>query len=128
MRHYKQKRKTKDMLPHCIYMQVLYIIKDYPRLKEEYNNIIHETHVNDGQPRGNKTGDPTASKAAKIVSISDKISAIEKAQNDIPLEYRNAIINNIMFGIRYPDYASKNTWSAWRKKYMNSVAKELNLN
>nr|DAS30126.1 MAG TPA: Protein of unknown function (DUF722) [Caudoviricetes sp.] len=53
------------------------------RQKEIEEEIIHETHAPDGQPRGSGTGDPTARKVEKILQRQRendrKIRAVEQA-------------------------------------------------
>ena len=53
------KKNNPYILPSNLYMRMLYLVRDYNRLKEEYANIIHEMPHNDGMPKGNMTGDPT---------------------------------------------------------------------
>ena len=57
MRNYQPKKNNPYILPSNLYMRMLYLVRDYNRLKEEYANIIHEMPHNDGMPKGNMTGD-----------------------------------------------------------------------
>lgn len=54
-------------------------------LKQLEDDILYSSGSNDGQPRGNKTGDSTAAKAEKLITsrailiVTDKISKIKRA-------------------------------------------------
>ena len=65
-RDYQRTKRNPWILPHNLYRQTLYAIRDYNRIKEEYEYLImgHPAEM-DGQPKGTKTGDPTAAIAAK---------------------------------------------------------------
>ena len=66
MRDY-QRTKGKYILPREVYHQTIWIIRDYYRLKEEAEAILHESPgPSDGQPHGmNGISDPNASKAIR---------------------------------------------------------------
>ena len=125
MRNYQPQKTSPYILPHNLYMQVLYLIRDYDRLKKEYHDIIDETPFNDGQPRSGGITDTTAKKAVKIASISDKLASIEQSLILIPMEYRSHVFNNIVYGVIFPDYANRNTWSIYRCRFIHHVAKNM---
>lgn len=126
MKIYQPQKNNPYILPRSIYNQTLWLIRDYDRLKREYHDIIDETPYNDGQPRGTNTSDPTAQKAIKLESVSERLKAIEQAEIQIPEEYRKHVLNNVLYGTRYPlDYANKNTWSIYRCRFINFVAKNM---
>ena len=113
-------------LPKEVYMHTLWFIRDYPRMKEEYMDIIGKAHPMDGQPRGTGVGDPTGQMAVKAAELSDRIGAIEAALGEIPQEYRQGVFDNILYRIPYSDYASRNTWKTWRHRFVFAVAKMMN--
>lgn len=125
MRNYQPQHKNPYILPHNLYMQTLYLIRDYDRLKREYVDSIEETPSKDGQPRGTRIPDPTASKAIQLENISQKLGAIERSLEMVPVEYRNHVLCKILYGTRYPDYASRNTWSMHRCRFIHNVAKRM---
>lgn len=116
-------------LPHNVYMQVLYLIRDYDRMKAEYNAVVDESPVPpDGA--GGKSGpsDPTGNKAVKLESLGRKISAVETGLNAIPEEYRKAIYNNIVYRIPYDTrYTSYYTYRYHRSRAMRVVARKLGM-
>ena len=70
-----------------VYSRCVATAKGYYRMlqrqKEIEEEIIHETHAPDGQPRGSGMGDPTARKVEKILQRQRendrKIRAVEQA-------------------------------------------------
>lgn len=110
-------------LPKEIYKQTYWFIRSYPLLVEEYNNLIGKAHVMDGQPRGTDVGDPTGQIAVKAAELSFKIHAIDLAKSDIPPEYRDSVFDSIVKNKPCPDYASRNTWKTYRRRFIYSVAK-----
>lgn len=123
---YQPKKNNPYYLPRPIYLQVLWLIRDYYRMVEEYDHAIWDSPgPPDGQPRGNNIGDPTEREAARRIVLQDKIAAIEQSLISIPEKYREAIWNNIIHHEKYPTYYSKNTYSTWRCKFIYSVAKKL---
>ena len=45
-------------LPRNLYRQTLFAIRDYPRIKEEYEDLLQGSPADmDGQPKGNNVGD-----------------------------------------------------------------------
>lgn len=67
MRDYQRMKNNKWILPTNLYRQTLYAIRDYERLKEEYEYMIQGRAVElDGLPHGSRVGDPTAETAIKI--------------------------------------------------------------
>ena len=119
--------RKKYKLPKEVYMQTLWAIRDYPRLKEEYDSLFGRAPIMDGQPKGTTPGDPTGSIAIKSAELSSKIAAVEKALNRIPEEYREGVMNSIVYRADYPDYAHDNTWKTWRQRFVFYVARNKNL-
>jgi len=105
-------------------MRVLYIIKDYDRLKDEYNEILNSGNGSDiVTPKlGADISNPTEDKAIRLESISTEIYAIEKSLWIIPKEYQHGIKQNVIYGARYPDTAHYQTWQRWRQRWIYTVA------
>ena len=110
-------------LPKEVYMQTLWFIRDYPRMKEEYESLMGRAHPMDGQPRGTDVGDPTGQTAVKCAELSDKIKAIELALGIIPEEYRQHIFESVVYRTPYPAFAALNTWKNYRRRFIYFVAK-----
>ena len=126
MKIYQPQKRNPYILPHNLYMQTLYLIRDYDRLKREHEDIINETpQPADGQPKGNGVSDTVAKKVQRAEPVYDKIRAIDNAQAQIPEEYRIHIIRNVMDGTRYPITAGIATWSRQRCRFIYYVAKNM---
>lgn len=117
--------RKKYRLPKEVYMKTLWHIRDYPRLKEECEALFGGAPLMDGQPKGNTPGDPTGQIAVKYAELSDGIRAVEESLREIPKEYRQGVLDNIVLRIRYPDYAHENTWRYYRQRFIYGVAVRL---
>lgn len=123
MREYIPKREFPYKLPHNVYFQALYAVRDYDRLSSEYKELLHASAGSDGQPRGSTPGDPTGKLAARRAELSDKLTAVDRALCTIPKEYREGVANNVRYGAGYPmDQAGIATWSRYRRKFLYHVA------
>lgn len=127
-RDYQRIRRNQWVLPHNLYRQTLYAIRDYPRLKEEYEYLLQgqSTEI-DGQPKGNHIGDPTAATALKAERLHNRLKAIDDAKMVIPVEYRKGVWDNILYGKPFPKYAHKNTFGYHKAHLVYEVAKNLTL-
>ena len=128
MKEYQRTKNNPWILPRNLYMQTLYAIRDYERMKEEYEYMIQGEAVEmDGQPKGTRIGDPTEKMAAKVENIHDRLKAIEKAKNGIPKEYVKGVWQNIVYGARFPHDAGRNTYGRYKSRFVYEVAKNLTL-
>lgn len=119
-------KKNPYILPHNVYMQTLYLIRDYDRMVEEYNAILIESPLNDGQPSANTKSSSVESKTLRRDTIEKKIRAVENALKKIPDEYRNAVFRNVAYRIPFPlAYTSVRTWSMWRCRFVYLTSKEV---
>lgn len=115
-------------LPKAVYYQALYAVRDYDRLRAEYDDILHASAAPpDGLPHGSGSGQPVADKALRLNAISTKLTAIERALSGIPPEYRRGVLDNVRYGAPYPYTASYPTWSRWRRRFLWLAAKYLRL-
>ena len=125
MRNYQAKNNNPYRLPHNLYMRMLYLIKDYERLKEERKEIMYSSPVMDGMPRGNGISTPTENKGEALAAIETEIRAIENAALEIPEEYRGEIVRHIIRKEPYPYTAGEATWKRWQARLVYYTAKNL---
>lgn len=126
MRSYQRQKNNPYKLPHNLYMRMLYLVRDYERIKSERSDILHSSPAHDGQLHTG-LGNPTEIKGIKLAMLDNECSAVEKALKDIPEEYRKGIMDNICYGAPYPYTAHRNTYSYWRMRLLNAIAKNLNV-
>lgn len=138
-RNYQLKRYSKYLLPHDVYMQMIYVIKDYNRLIQERERIMYGTPFNDGQPRGTDISDPTESKAIRLAAINSEIEAIDQTSMEMIGRYSDRAISfkpleafhnyGYFSGIlgRNDGYCER-TWKRYRQKFAYLVAKKLHKN
>lgn len=129
MREYQRKKKNKYLLPHNVYMQTLYAIRDYERLKSESEMILDSSPPSVCTTPGGKGGvspsSPTETKALKIAEYNAKITAVSGALKSIPQEYRRGVLNNILHGARYPIDADIRTYQRNKQKFIYFAAVNL---
>ena len=123
-RNYQPQKNNPDWLPHNVYMRVLYIIRDYQRMKAEQDAVMYTSPSGYSGPK-NEHGDPTANKAVKIAMMSAETDAVDSALRRIPGEYQKAIWDNIVSSKPYMIPASRNTFRHWRSKFCHMVAEKL---
>ena len=103
--------------------RALYFAKAYDRLVKEADSLIAQAPMQDGQPRGTKTGDPVAAAAIRRERLRHEISIIEGALNDIEPEFRAGIIDNVCRGVPMHrlDTASESTWKRKRRVFLAGI-------
>lgn len=107
-------------------MKTLWFIREYPKLKEKYDNLLGQSPAMDGQPRGTGIGDPTGRVAAQSAELSLQLMAIKDGLRAIPEEYQRHIFLNIVDRVPFPDYANRKTWKKWKQRYVYAVALRMN--
>ena len=128
MTEYQRKKNNPYHLPHALYMQTIYTIRDYSRLRDQLDDRLGLKAVaNDGQPHGSGKSDPTAQQAIDMLDsyASAVVGIIDSALMEIPEEYRRGVWNSIQTGERFPDDAHKNTYSRWRSRFIWIVAQNI---
>ena len=124
MRNYQCKKNNPYKLPHNLYMRMLYLVRDYERIRSERSDILNSSPDPDGVPHSGN-GNPTEQKAIKLAMLDNTCGAVEKALSVVPDEYRNAIWNNICYWSPYPASAGEATYKRWRIRFVYEVAKNL---
>ncbi|MCQ4637138.1 hypothetical protein NE619_10410 [Anaerovorax odorimutans] len=118
--------KSKYQLPRAVRMQVIWLVRDYERMKLEYDNAIWTgCGPMDGLPRGNRIGNPTERDALKRIDLSKRIEAIEQALNTVPEEYRKGVWDNLVDRAKYPIDAGSATYARHKGKFLYRIAKNL---
>lgn len=133
MREYQVKRLRNYLLPETVYRQALWAIKDLNRLRAELNSTVEDidslhspSFFNESKGKG-LYSDITASKAEKLVSLSNRIENIENAFFEIPEQYRAGMRNKLIDGGSFDDTYHPNTWKKWQQVYIYHVAKNLGI-
>ena len=112
-------------LPRPVYHQCLWILKDYNRLKDLVAGA--ESDSADGSVVF-YAGDMAGLTPKSVLDEAKlRTDAMEHSLNAIPEEYREGIFNYFVNDARLPDEASDNTWKKWKRLYLETLARELNL-
>jgi hypothetical protein len=56
-----------------------------------------------------------------------KLWAIRAALDTVPAEMRQTLLDNIISGAGFGDYAHENTWKKWKKRFIYNLARYLDL-
>lgn len=103
--------------------RALAFAKAYDRLVREADALVVQAPMQDGQPRGTKTGDPVAAAAIRRERIRHEISIIENALLDIEPEFRAGVLDNVCRGVpmHMLDLASESTWKRKRRVFLAGI-------
>ena len=118
----RRKSELTYMLPHTVYQETIWFIRDYPNMKLRAEEILASSSAPDGGGRGSEHGDPTAKKAEQYTVVAENMRAVEKALLQIPEEYRADIFHNILFRTPYSGTAGRKTYARWRRRFVFWVA------
>ena len=120
MRNYQPQKNNPYKLPHNLYMRMLYLIRDYDRMRSEREDILHGSPANDGIPCAG-IGNPTENKAIRLMSTGSECEAVERALAGVPEEYRKGVWNNVCYQCPYPSDAGEATYKRWRIRFIYNV-------
>lgn len=121
-----QRKTGKYILPGNLYMQTVYQIRDYHRLKEEADAILNESPPPpDGQPHGSSKKGEVERKAMRREKILQTVRVIDDAKEQIPEEYRKGVWENVMYRAAFPDDAHRNTYGLHKSRFIYTVARDL---
>jgi hypothetical protein len=127
-KEYQAKKNNPHLLPHNIYMQVLYVVRDYDRLKDEYASLDgYSAHPLSGTPRSGGLSNPTEDKGVRRAYIHGNLHAIEQALMRVPSEYRDGVMWNVTHRAHYPKDADAATYRRWKQRFIYQVAKNLEI-
>ena len=126
-----------EHIPTDIYRQCVAISKNYytmlRRRREQEEIILHGSSCNDGQPKAQGTGDPTARKAERLIAAKErndwKIRAVEQAWSRMEDQTARDFVKKNMFEnipIRFISLPmSTRSMKRLRNKFIRFVAEEL---
>lgn len=119
-------------MPASAYNRTIFTIRDYPRMVCEYERLKRDTEVKatsyDGMPKTTMQGNSLEEKAAKLVDLEREIQLIQDALAKAPDDMREGILNNIIYGMRFPlnEYGqlvpSLRTWQREKNLFITRVA------
>ena len=117
--------KKRSTVPKAVYHQCIWVIKDIDRLRRlEAASKIEGV---DGEPVFFVDEDEMIRDAAVLNEAVRKLDCIREALEEIPPEYRQHTLDNIMYNIPLSDMAHENTWRRWRATFIKALAKNLKL-
>lgn len=119
MRNFIPKRNNLYRLPHNTYMQMLYILRDYLRIKQE---AVHDSK--------NKDNFRYISDCIKAVIDETKTEYSKRSSTYGELDPYKAFFEygyySYMYARKYSEYgASKNAWGLYRSKFAYCLADKL---
>jgi len=96
-RHYQHKKNNPYLLPHKVRMGVLYILRHYPEMKEEYNNRVeYSVPMLSSSVKSSKLCKPTEEKGIMMAESYSAMHVIEAALERIPEQERKAVYRKII--------------------------------
>ncbi len=109
------------------YFSAVWFIRDYDNMLEEAQDLLDQSPVQDGQPKGNTTSDPTAAAAERRENITRRIKCIEDALKVVPEEFRAILIENVahqvpLYKCAPEAYLSDSGLQHWRVRFICEVA------
>lgn len=109
------------------YFATIWFIRDLPNMKREARDLLDQSPINDGQPRGSQTSDPTAAAAERRESVLRNIKCIEDAFNVVPEEYRGVLYENVvkqrpLYKVAPKAHIADTTLQYWRVVFIVEVA------
>lgn len=124
-------------MPVSAYNRTIFTIRDYPRMVCEYEQLKRDVGVKaasyDGMPKGESVGSALEEKAAKLLDLEREINFIQDVIATIPDDMRDGIMNNILYGMRFPlnSYGqmvpSFATWKREKSKFVSLMAHKLKI-
>lgn len=119
--------KGKYTIPRAAWNRVIWLIRDYDRLKQEADQLImvRDKAPGDMAPAGRGgRSDPVAVAAIKRERFLKDIAVMDDAMELIPQEYRKGIWRSLQGGT-YPKDADRCTYSRWKSRYIYAVAEKM---
>ncbi|XVG94950.1 hypothetical protein ACGCUQ_04125 [Eubacteriales bacterium KG127] len=109
-REWQQRKQREYVMPDEVYYQTLWAVRDLGRMEGKL--LVMES-----------CGDYDT---MENISIKARVSSIKQALEEVPLPYRDPILNNIInryTGSEFPN----NMYKLWKQKFLYNVAKNLSI-
>lgn len=117
--------KDRATVPKAVYYQCIWIIKDIDRLRRL--EAASKLEGQDGEPVFFVDEDEMIRDADVLNMAVWKLACIRAALDELPHEYRQHTLDNIVYNIPLSDLAHENTWRRWRSTFIKALAKNLKL-
>lgn len=129
-------------VPHNIFMQIQYKIRDYDRLRQLREDLLQTSAPPpDGMPRSHSKSDPTGARAIRLAFVNVQLDAIESSAHEIargyakkvragfdPLEaYRSYDYFCEMLSTGRNSIPSRRTWNYYKVAFSRRIAEKLYL-
>jgi len=125
MRNYQPKKNNNYKLDKNLFSRMLYLVKDYHRMKARIEELSGELSHTEGSSSSGQHSDSTLHKAIRIERMSEDCRAVDWALAQIPEEFRKIIFNKILFDRAYPLCADPSTYSRWKCRFLYYLAEKL---
>ena len=105
-------------LPRSLYRRAKTFIQDYPRMCALRDELIAN--------QGRESNSTCPEGGIRIAVLRADIGAVDRALARIPGEYRQGVMDNLLYGVRLIDLdgASERTWQRQRESFLRAVAEE----
>ncbi|MBP3342298.1 MAG: hypothetical protein J6K99_07210 [Peptococcaceae bacterium] len=123
-------------MPATAYNRTIATIRDYPRMMYEYERLKCDIGIKaanyDGMPKA-AAGNGMEEKIIRLADLEAEIAAFQGVIETIPADMRDGIMNNILYGIRFPlnEYAqlvpSLREWQREKTEFIVRVARKLRI-
>ena len=130
MRDYQPQKNNPYWIPHEQYMQTLYFIRSYYKMKEQHDDLIEQGKSLsdlDGMPHGTGISDETAQKAIAAERLFNKIAIIDQAKRLIPDKYREAVWRNVMYREKYGGKEHERHIRRYKGRFIREVAEKADI-
>ena len=123
----KQYCPKSQRLPRAIYYRVLYMIKDYPRMLADADALLASTPDPTETPEIQRQRNLRATETQNIryAEIMKTVREIETALREtVPQDCREAILQSVISNKPYPLKYSRSTYSKYKQKFIEAVARK----
>ena len=119
--------KETRVTPRAVRKQCIWLVKDYERLKTLARKGVGNNRFGPYEIVLYADDKEGLIPAGVVDNATYKLRCIDLAMEDIPLEFRNGILLNIIYHKEFGEEASEITWNRWKDKFINNLAKKLQL-
>lgn len=129
---YQQKKMSTYVLPDTVHRQAIWAVKDVSRMRKKLETLKGKAYYTmpidftSPIPSGN-ISDNTGKYASEISNLSMRVEAIMKSMDNVPLKYREGILNRLVYDLPYDDEYHINTWRKWQQVFIYYVAVNLHI-